>query len=121
MEIQEKLLLAEQHGLNIDDIETLVLNGKIHANDLDFLERGAPGFMIYDDLAEQLELLSDEEAGRVIKSGIHYKLTGETSALSAIEAIVFYSLQKSIDKNQKKYTQRCVSNFKNIVKRWAKK
>ena len=77
----------------------------------------APGFMLYDERLGQLELLTDTQAGRVMKAVGTYKRTGEFANLSKIEYLVFMGIMSDIDRGMAKYEAVCQRNRKNGSKR----
>ncbi len=67
-------------------------------------------FIVYCDLNDQLQLLSDEEAGIVFKNIIGYSLTGQL-CLTDNKAVnvVLVGMATQIDRNKQKYEE--VSNL----------
>ena len=80
------------------------------------------GFMLYCDQIEMIEMLSDEEAGRLIKAIYNYAndktIDPELNDFST--KIVFVSIKKSLERNKIKYEKRCERNKINAEKRWGK-
>lgn len=55
-------------------------------------------FLLYTDYYEQFELLSDEEAGILIKSIIKYEKTKEIPELTGAVKMAFSFIKKDLDK-----------------------
>ena len=73
-----------------------------------------PALMLYTEKASMFNLLTDEQAGRVIKAAISYFLTGNSpNGLLQAEHIVFEGLRLDIDRNAEKYAAICERNRKN--------
>lgn len=61
------------------------------------------GFMLYSDIAEQIDLLSDDEAGKLLKGLMSYAFNGETMTLPLPAQIVFLGVKSKIDRDFDKY------------------
>lgn len=75
--------------------------------------------VLYMGLGETLKLLSDENAGKVIKAVFEYadnEVIPQFDDMSLM--MVFIQARQSIDENFKKYTDRCEKNRQNIAKRY---
>lgn len=83
------------------------------------MKSDVPGFMLYLDVAQQLEALSDAQAGRVIKAICSYAATGEKLPLSKIENLVFLTLQGQVDRSAAKYETIREQNRQKALKRWG--
>ena len=63
-------------------------------------------FIVYCDLNDQLQLLSDEEAGIVFKNIIGYGLTGQLSLTdNKAVNVVLVGMATQIDRNKRKYEE----------------
>ena len=63
-------------------------------------------FIVYCDLNDQLQLLSDEEAGIVFKTIIGYGLTGQLSLTdNKAVNVVLVGMATQIDRNKRKYEE----------------
>ena len=63
-------------------------------------------FVVYCDLNDQLQLLSDEEAGIVFKTIISYSLTGQLCLTdNKTVNVVLASMATQIDRNKQKYEE----------------
>ena len=78
--------------------------------------------MLYCDQIEIIELLSDEEIGRLMKAVYHY--ANDQTFVPIFEnfntKIVFTSIKKTLERDKIKYEKRCERNKMNIEKRWEK-
>ena len=73
-----------------------------------------PALMLYTEKASMFNLLTDEQAGRVIKAAICYFLSGcIPHNLTPAEHIVFEGIRLDIDRNAEKYAAICERNRKN--------
>lgn len=70
-------------------------------------------FLIYLDYQEQFDLLTDEEAGRLIKAIIKYEKTGEIPRLDGMLKMAFSFIKTQLDRDREKYNQKCEKNREN--------
>ena len=77
-------------------------------------------FILYNNMFDMIEELSNEEAGELIKSVFQYSINGATPKFEkgSIKSVVFKSIKNSIDINTEKYIKRCEKNSENAQKRW---
>ena len=66
-----------------------------------------PGLMLYFDALPALEILSDEEAGRLFRALLAYGRYGELRELSGPEAVAFQMLRGRIDRDEAAYREKC--------------
>lgn len=66
------------------------------------------------------DMLSNEEAGILIKAIYEYEDTGQVSSLEHSLRLAFIPIQSKLDKNRKAYEDKCRKNKENIKKRWEK-
>jgi hypothetical protein len=64
---------------------------------------GKNSFILYCDIGQHLELLSDEDAGLLFKGIVHYADTGEPPQLPPMAAMAFSFIQAQIDRDQEKW------------------
>ena len=69
-----------------------------------------PGFMLYFDLMPALDLLKDEEAGRLFRALMAYGQYGELKELSGSEAVAFQMLRPRMDRDRAAYAEKCLKN-----------
>lgn len=73
-------------------------------------------FVLYVDTAPQFEMLSDEQAGRVIKAVFAYAGSGEVKDLDGVEQFMFAGLKAQLDRDYKKWLKVCERNRENGAK-----
>lgn len=73
-------------------------------------------FLIYLDYQEQFELLTDEQAGQLIKAIIKYEKTGEITELDGMTKMAFSFIKTQLDRDREKYNKRCEKNRENAKK-----
>ena len=77
-------------------------------------EKKAPGFMLYDEAASALLHLSNEELGAIARAAIRYKLYDESEPeLDSGLEFAFRLLQGTIDRDARKYAEKCRRNAEN--------
>ena len=59
-------------------------------------------FLIYLDYQEQFELLTDEQAGQLIKAIIKYEKTGELAELDGMTKMAFSFIKQQLDRDNEK-------------------
>lgn len=60
-------------------------------------------FILYCDIGQHLELLSNEDAGLLFKGIVHYADTGEPPQLPPMAAMAFSFIRAQIDRDQEKW------------------
>lgn len=78
-------------------------------------------FRIYNDVAELVSELTDEQAGRVLRAVFAYTAGRELPELDTIERLVFTTIRQGIDKDGKAYADTCKRNAENAQKGGAPK
>ncbi len=73
-------------------------------------------FLIYLDYQEQFELLTDEQAGQLIKAIIKYEKTGEIVELDGMTKMAFSFIKTQLDRDREKYQAKCEKNRENAKK-----
>ena len=84
-------------------------------------ENKAPSFFhLYLDYDEQFRMLSDTQAGMLIKALFSYANDGEEPDFDDLTVKLFFSiLKKSMDREFENYQKICEQNRKNINKRYT--
>jgi len=77
-------------------------------------------FILYLEHQEIFEMLDDEQAGKLIKQIFEYEKTGNPPKLDKMLSLAFVPIMQSLDKNRKKYDEKCRKNKENISIRWNK-
>ena len=65
------------------------------------------GFVVFYDYREHLELLTDEERGRLFMALFEYGETGEVPALEGVVRMAFSFMKTQMDRDAAKYSQIC--------------
>ena len=78
-------------------------------------------FILYLDQQEIFEMLSDEQAGKLIKNIFQYERSGQIPKMDKFLNLAFVPIMQILDKNRWKYEEKCKKNKDNIEKRWNKK
>ena len=77
-------------------------------------------FILYLEHQEIFEMLTDEQAGRLIKDIFQYERTGQMPQMDKMLNLAFIPIMQALDKNRWKYEEKCKKNKENIKKRWNK-
>lgn len=79
-------------------------------------------FLIYLDYQEQFELLTDEQAGQLIKAIIKYEKTGEITELDGMTKMAFSFIKTQLDRDREKWQEekkkRSEAGKRGMAKRW---
>ena len=77
-------------------------------------------FILYLDQQEIFEMLTDEQAGQLIKNIFLYERTGQMPKMDKMLNLAFVPIMQILDKNRRKYDEKCKKNKENVEKRWNK-
>lgn len=80
-------------------------------------------FVLYYDQQPTFELLTNEEAGKLIKSIFNYVQGKEVDKTFYGEKhlqFAFLPIQATLDRDKIKYEEKCIKNAENVNKRWNK-
>ena len=77
-------------------------------------------FILYLDQQEIFEMLTDEQAGQLIKNIFLYERTGQMPKMDKMLTLAFVPIMQILDKNRRKYDEKCKKNKENVEKRWNK-
>lgn len=77
--------------------------------------------LIHNNFYEAIMNLSNENAGLLFKKIFHYHLTQEEIKSNEFVDFTFLSMKNLMDKNDIEYTNKCLKNKENIIKRWNTK
>lgn len=78
-------------------------------------------FILYLEHRTIFEMLTDEQAGRLIKNIFQYEQSGEMPQMDKMLNLAFVPIMQVLDKNRHKYEEKCKKNKENIEIRWNKK
>lgn len=79
----------------------------------------AKSFVVYDDIVEILDALTDEEVGQLFRGMVKYHMTGEEPDFSGALKLAFIPVRQGINRNAEKYAMRCERMRENANKRWS--
>lgn len=77
-------------------------------------------FILYLDQQEIFEMLTDEQAGQLIKNIFQYERYGQMPKMDKFLNLAFVPIMQALDKNRRKYEEKCKKNKENIEIRWNK-
>lgn len=77
-------------------------------------------FILYLEQKQIFEMLTNEEAGQLIKAIFEYEDTGQIINLDRSLQIAFLPIKSALDRNKEKYENVVKRNKRNIEKRWKK-
>ena len=79
-------------------------------------------FQLYLDTRHQMDMLSDEQAGRLIKALYAFACDGELCELTDDPSVemCFSFLSRQIERDFEKYRKKCAQNRKNVQTRYQK-
>ena len=78
-------------------------------------------FILYLEHQAVFEMLTDEQAGQLIKNIFEYEKTGQVPKMEQMLNVAFVPIKQDLDKNRAKYEKVVERNKKNIEKRWQNK
>lgn len=73
---------------------------------------------LYYSYREQLEMLPDDERGRLIIALLDYAENGTIPTFDGASKMAFSFIRAQIDRDSGKYAARCQKNRENAIKRW---
>ena len=76
-------------------------------------------FCAYHSYLKAMEPLTDEECGRLFRALLDYSQSGTVPQLEGNERFVFPTMQDQIDRDAKRYSDRCKKNRNNILQRYT--
>lgn len=77
------------------------------------------GFIVYaDDLKPILDELSDAETAALFRAMVNYQIDGADPGFTGLLKVVFIPIKNNMDRNTKKYVEKCERNRQNAAKRW---
>lgn len=76
-------------------------------------------FCAYHSYLAAMEQLNDEERGRLFTALLEYSQSGRVQPLTGNERFVFPAMRDQIDRDDKKYTDKCERNRRNAAQRYT--
>lgn len=77
-------------------------------------------FLVYKDVQQVVNELTDEQAGQLFKGMISYSSTGKAPKFDGILKFVFIPIKQQMDRDAEKYSEKCEKNRENVKIRWEK-
>ena len=78
---------------------------------------GGKSFLFYLDWRQHLEMLTDEERGRLLLALLDYEETGALpDGMSGATGMAFSFMRAQLDRDREKYEARCKANRENGLK-----
>lgn len=72
----------------------------------------------YHSYLDAMSGLSDAECGRLFRAMLTYSITGDAPELRGNERFVFPGIRSQMDRDARRYEERCEQNRRNIRRRW---
>ena len=76
-------------------------------------------FCAYHSYLAAMEQLNDEERGLLFTALLEYSQSGRVQPLTGNERFVFPAMRDQIDRDDKKYTDKCERNRRNAAQRYT--
>ena len=78
------------------------------------------GFVVYGDIKETIDAMTDEQVGAFFRGMVEYFLTGEEPAYTDGLRFAWIPIRQQMDRDAEKYEKRCEKNRENIQKRYER-
>ena len=82
------------------------------------MSKDQKGFVVYGDIKETLDELTDEQVATLFRGMVDYHVTGKEPKFKGVLKFVFIPLKQQMDRNTEKYEKQCERNRANANKRW---
>lgn len=79
-----------------------------------------PGFMMYHDLLNQVEMMSPDEAGELLRALLVYSTTGSYDKVPRTVELILLGYIPRIDRDARRYEEKLRRNRKAAEARWEK-
>ena len=76
------------------------------------------GFVVYGDIKESLDEMTDEQVATLFRGMVDYHVTGKDPKFKGVLKFVFIPIKQQMDRNTEKYEKQCERNRANANKRW---
>lgn len=76
--------------------------------------------MVYGDIEESLDELSDEQVAKLFRGMVNYFNTGNDPKFSGVLKMAFIPIRQQMDRDMDKYERKCQKNKENIQSYWDK-
>ena len=84
------------------------------------MSKDQKGFVVYGDIEESLNELSDEQVANLFRGMVSYFNTGKEPKFSGLMKMVFIPIRQQMDRDTDKYEKKCAKNRESIQKYWDK-
>lgn len=78
-------------------------------------------FILYQKQKEIFNILTDNQAGKLIKAIFEYEENQQIPNLSGQTNMAFIAIKQELDQNRTKYIEKCKKNKENAKQRWNNK
>lgn len=78
------------------------------------------GFVVYGDIEESLDELSDDQVAKLFRGMVNYFNTGKEPKFSGLLKLAFIPIRQQMDRDVDKYEKKCQKNKENIQAYWDK-
>ena len=82
--------------------------------------RDNKSFMLYKEWGEYINMLDDRQAGLLFKALFEFVINEKEASLEGMTAMAYAVMRNAIDRDGKKWEEKCRANSENINKRWSK-
>ena len=84
------------------------------------MSKDQKGFVVYGDIEETLDELTDEQVAKLFRGMVSYFNTGKEPKFSGLMKMVFIPIRQQMDRDTDKYEKKCEKNRESIQKYWDK-
>ena len=78
------------------------------------------GFVVYGDIEESLDELTDEQVAKLFRGMVNYFNTGKDPKFTGVLKLAFIPIRQQMDRDVDKYEKKCQKNKENIQAYWDK-
>ena len=84
------------------------------------MSKDQKGFVVYGDIEESLDELTDEQVAKLFRGMVKYFKTGKNPKFTGVLKFVFIPIKQQMDRDAEKYDRRCEKNRENVKKRYER-
>ena len=84
------------------------------------MSKDQKGFVVYGDIEESLNELTDEQVAKLFRGMVSYFNTGKEPKFSGLMKMVFIPIRQQMNRDTDKYEKKCEKNRESIQKYWDK-
>lgn len=78
------------------------------------------GFIVYGDIKEVIDELTDEQVAALFRGMVDYFVEGKKPKFSGPLKYIFITIRQQMDRDAEKYERKCEKMRENANKRWGK-